>query len=208
MTVVRDGGLMVSRVLTRGIVRGEVTRLWQLVHPVPIGGVGPKNVRAPWKEGEQWWLREFCRTGCDSTGHVGVEYEADKAFVPIGESTEDAIRWAELARAKAAIWDRWVHPSVMPRWAARYEVTPIEVHLEKLQALDSEDIFGAGIRYSETHRGWTRDGMRYSDTARKAFARWWDSEHPIYEGGRVWVGNPWVWRCVLWVERLSNGSNW
>jgi len=205
MVVVKDGGVMVSRALTRKLISGDVTRLWQLVHPAPLFGRAPGEVRAPWSDGDRWWLREFCRAERDAEDCCGVSYQADRTFVPLqGPAGTAPADWSALRRAKAAIWDRWVHPMAMPRWAARFEVTVVEVHLERLQALNAEDIAGAGIRYAEGQRGWTRDGQMYSPTARQAFARWWDSEHPIRDGGRVWVGNPWVWRGVVRVERLKS----
>ena len=197
MIVVRDGGVMLGRVVCRGVVTGRVTRLWSPVCPYPMRGEAPAGVMPPLVVGQRLWLREFCRAVAWETGQAMAQYRADGAFARV----EDGDAWRSLRKAKAAIWDRWVHPSVMPRWAARFEVTPVEVSLERLQALDSEDVSGAGIWYSEGRRGWTRDGQMYSPTARKAFARWWDGEHAVCDGGRGWVSDPWVWKSTLKVER-------
>lgn len=67
----------------------------------------------------------------------------------------------------------------MPRWASRITLGVVDVRVERLQEITTEDALAEGIA---KHEQWT---------PRVQFSELWDSINA--KRGYGWDSNPWVW---------------
>lgn len=158
--------------------------------------------------GDQLWVRETFATLAPGS----YEEEAPRKFpgqwVRYAANRDDAA----LARCNDQRW----HPSIhMPRWASRITLEVTGVRIERLQDISEEDakaeglaavakdgnLFKWGIPDRDGLPGGCDDGWPWAQwdaDPRAAFRRLWDS---IYQDGKSWDANPWVWVAEFEVVR-------
>ncbi|MGL4575104.1 MAG: hypothetical protein ACRCV9_09985 [Burkholderiaceae bacterium] len=162
--------------------------------------------------GDQLWVREACRAHEISDeeaeqdtygimdqfdlespihGLDGVVYEADGAFLQIGNTREDADAWGKLYdyRNKKGAKVPSIH---MPRWASRITLEITGVRVELLQDISESDAVAEGVYFDPRMQGYVSDAEgRHFHAADpvETYAGLWES----LNGAGSWEENPFVW---------------
>ncbi len=181
--------------------------------------------RSPYGEpGARLWVRETWQaavrrpSGLPSNveaGMVGVEYAADRTFIP-----------HERAREYWPAKTDWRPSIFMPRWACRLMLEVLEVRVERVKDIKDEDILAEGIDLPQNNgcsptnfppefkkwgkkrqEEWIEGQARATYFAQcadvddhfTAFEKLWDSINA--KRGYAWEKNPWVW--VVTFKRME-----
>lgn len=154
---------------------------WWLEGP---GSLYMVPVHQPYAVGDICWIREALRSSNyryfigNDVEPCRIAFYAADGVVPINQGRP--MRWRWKRDKLAAIF--------MPRRAARYHATILNVRPERLQDISVEDAIAegtlVGLDYAglvDWHHGKSRD----------LYGEWWDS---LYKKvGTRWSDNPWVW---------------
>ena len=136
--------------------------------------------------GDRLWVRETWQLEMNS-GFYDIRYKADGYLWDCGSL------YQKLKTRKCWIWRPSIH---MPRWASRITLEIVDVRVERLGEITTEDMIQEGFSTS----GYVyRDEEDFKDFGyqeyRDAFAyEIWDSlytKNPEYQ----WQANPWCW-CI------------
>jgi hypothetical protein len=127
------------------------------------------------------WVRETWRAeelGDDShnPGLDGIRYRADNAFIEIENTQEASYKWMD---ARGNHGDSWRPSIFMPRWASRITLDIVDVRVERVQEISTENALAEGLMKND----------RYMP--RVEFAELWDNING--QRGYGWDVNPWVW---------------
>lgn len=163
--------------------------------------------------GDRLYVRETCRARELDDGLDGVQYRADKSFVPIENSREAAERWDALYHyghkegedghliCAGSISDvgkcygRWVPSIHAPKWTSRITLEITDVRVEQVQEISQRDMIAEGIRLSNAYESQCDDYRHVWYGRVKAFRRLWDSING--KRGFGWDVNPWVWALTF-----------
>lgn len=176
--------IIFSGPMVRAILDGKKT---QTRRPVK-----PQQSRAPWRAGEQLYVRETFAKGPKSysvayraTGECGAWFWVDGELSwlhhgYVHESPDYPPRKPEFRTFGLNTYGGKWKPSIhMPRWASRIALRVAGVRAERLNDINDADCMAEG-------------------SSPDAFRTLWDS---IYKAGFKWDDNPWVWVCEF--ERVD-----
>lgn len=206
----KERPIIFSGEMVRAILEGRRTQTRRIINPQPYEGcsklIGPEmyapaiedkdgmidagpeiygvydeygeyGCKCPYGQpGDRLWVRETWAM----SGHERVEY---RAFPKDGKDFRSVSGW----RAS-------IH---MPRWASRITLEIVDVKVERLQKMSSDDLEKEGLNYFENedfcaaeHYQAGGSPIQGGSPERFAFIALWNR---IYGAGS-WESNPWVWK--------------
>jgi hypothetical protein len=162
----KERPIIFSGAMVRAILTGRKTQTRRVINPQPSrSGTLMEDWKCPFIIGQRLWVKERWQSG---------EFAMND---PRGT----------VYRATDPDWDacegwKWKSPLFMPRSESRITLEIIAIRPERLVTISELDAMAEGIEWED------RAGLSRF-TARKCFARLWDSIH----GTGSWGVNPWVW---------------
>jgi hypothetical protein len=141
--------------------------------------------------GDRMWVREACIPGRMGDGG---EVSTDRRRAEFVVFPDGWRRYPDGSGHRGAVpvdaQDKWIGAMHMPRWACRMELVVEWTRAERLQAITHGDARAEGVRKVLGGVVWRlpkpRPGVFVS--ARRAFARGWDVDHPL--AGARWADDP------------------
>jgi len=204
-----ERGILMSGPMAQAAHEGRKTQTRRVIRPqpfwidvvtkLPVKPHSPKNIdgylphRCPYGEpGDLLYVREtWAINSCfddQSPSRVGDVYEG----ILIWHCAADTTHGAENDACRG----RWRPSIYMPKWAARTWLRLLDVWIERVQEISTEDIECEGILH------WIENNGNHGGR-RRTFAKLWDSLNA--KRGFGWDANQWVW--VLKFKRTGRERN-
>ncbi|MEG3144915.1 hypothetical protein U1839_09635 [Sphingomonas sp. RT2P30] len=141
--------------------------------------------------GDRIWVRESCLAARHAAGQDIVTTLRKAEFVILHDGWRHYRDGRGTPGRRPGDTDyKWIAAWHMPRWASRLTLIVEAVRHERLQQITRDDIRAEGARplFGGSLWRWPPPIPGTSPTARRAFARYWNVNHPT--SGERWEADP------------------
>lgn len=166
--------------------------------------VGATSALSRCVPGDRIWVRESCLAARHEAGQDIVTTLRKAEFVIFHDGWRRYRDGSGTPGKRPGDADyKWIAAWHMPRWASRLTLVVEAVRNERLQQITRDDIRAEGARSLLPGAAWRwpRPIPGTSLTARRAFARYWNVNHPT--PGERWEADPAVTVLVFRVEAAT-----